>query len=162
MPFIARHTLERTNIPHCPVHDLESIVYLAFWVAAYIVKCRTNNKTLHSDIIIGINKVLRPDSWKDLRHCAMYKEGLMIQWAYQPVDEAKEQFFGAFAPFTEILSELAKLGRKWHRISVKHARASTMFSNDEIDQAFVEYLGVYDKYVPTEESWDYLQSLEIT
>ena len=85
----------------------------------------------------------------------------MIQWAYQPVDKAKERFFGVFAPFAEILSELAKLEIKWHQISVKHDKASTMFSNDEIEQAFVEYLDVYDKYMPTEESWDYLQSLEI-
>ena len=106
--------------------------------------------------------MLRPDSWEELRDCSRPKGTLLAKWAYQPVDETKTEYFGAFAPFAGILCELAKLGRKWYEISVKHAKASTMFSNNEIEQAFVEYLDVYDKYMPTEESWDYLQSLEIT
>ena len=161
MPFIARHILEGTNVPHCPVHDLESKIYLAFWVAAYIVRRKTEDRNLRKDMLLDIIKMLRPDSWEEFRDCSRPKGTLLAKWAYQPVDEAKTEYFGAFAPFAGILCELAKLGRKWYEISVKHAKASTMFSNDEIEQAFVEYLDVYDKYMPTEESWHYLQSLEI-
>ena len=160
MPFIARHILEGTNVPHCPVHDLESKIYLAFWFAAYIVRRKTEDRNLRKDMLLDIIKMLRPDSWEELRDCSRPKGGLVIQWAYQPVDKAKLRFFGAFAPFTEILHELAKLGEKWYGKSLEHEDNSTVFTPDEIEQAFEEYLHVYDKYIPTEESWDYLQRLE--
>ena len=158
---MAIHILEGGNVSHCPIHDLESITYLGLWIAAHIVKRENKNETLASELVLLITGKLRPNSDVKLPQCAVIKLALLKELANQSVDEAKENYHGAFAPFAEILLELVKLGRKWHQISVKHAKASTMFSNDEIEQAFVEYLDVYDKYMPTEESWHYLQSLEI-
>ena len=160
LPFVARHILEGNDVRHYPVQDLESTIYLIFWVAVYIVKRRTDNERLHDNILICITKLIRPDSRNDLRVCAMYKRSLLMEWANQSLDEAKTEYFGAFAPFAEILCGLGKLGKKWYRKSLGHGDNSTMFTPDEIEQAFEEYLHVYDKYIPTEESWDYLQRLE--
>ena len=161
MPFIARRVLEGTDDRYCPTHDLESTFYLTFWVAVYILKHRTNNKTLHKQMLIDITKNLRPDSWDDFLDCAIYKDMFLKLWSFLPVDEAKMEYFGAFAPFTEILCELAKLGRRWYEKSLDHEDNSTMFTPDEIEQAFADYLDVYEKYMPTEETWDYLQGLKI-
>ena len=158
LSFIPRCTLEGTDVRHCPIHDLESTIYLIFWVGAYIVKRKTYKRRLHTKMLILIIKHLRSDS-SNLRVCAMYKKILLDVWSFSPVGVAKGRLFGAFAPFAEILCELAKLERKWDGKSLEHKDNSTMFTHYEIEQAFKDYLEVYDKYLPAEESWDYLQRL---
>ena len=161
MPFIARRVLEGTDDRYCPTHDLESTFYLTFWVAAYILKHSTNDKGLLGDIRIYTTKLLQADCWDELPDCAVYRDMFLRFWSFLPVNKIKTEYFGAFAPFTEILCESAKLGRRWYEKSLYHEDDATMLTSDEIEQAFAEYLDVYEKYMPTEESWDYSKGLKL-
>ena len=116
---------------------------------------------MDSEMMLFIIEKLRPKNNIKLRLCAAIKRMLLKEWENRSIDEAEEIYHGAFAPFTEILCELAKLGRRWYEKSLDHEDNSTMFTPDEIEQAFAEYLDVYERYMPTEQTWDYLQGLKI-
>ena len=161
---MAIHILEGGNVSHCPIHDLESITYLGLWTAAHIVKRENRSETVDSEMMLFIIEKLRPKNNIKLRLCAAIKRMLLKEWENRSdwsIDEAEEIYHGAFAPFTEILCKLAKLGRRWYEKSLDHEDNSTMFTPDEIEQAFAEYLDVYERYMPTEQTWDYLQGLKI-
>lgn len=155
LPFLAVHlltTIESEMPQHSPIHDLESCLWVSLWVSIHIILDRTekcDNKSRAEDERVLL-KLMPKHS--DLQSVGSAKEGLL---SYMDMRLSKN-----FTPFRSILLELASTANTYYKRSVARQREGKQFTTEEIEDAFAAYMKIFERYMPQEETWEYLHQLK--
>ena len=150
--------LENENPKHSPIHDLESIVWLLLWVigrkAVEAVEGVTGRDSKVTRIQRGFLRHMDPSH--ESLDAASSKCEFICSLSFQLTINRLPWL----APFASLLSSLTSLIQKYYQESTKrHDNPLDWFTQDEIEKAFEEYLDVFERNLPQEESWEYLREL---
>jgi hypothetical protein len=121
------------------------------WVAVHIILDRTirddsKSRAKDEDLLLK----LMPEH-SDLRIVGSAKAELLFLMEMRLSE--------SFAPFRQILLELASKANTYYRQSMARQLEGKQFTDEEIEGAFAEYVEIFEKHMPREETWEYLTML---